>query len=448
MANPAFPVIDVSPTKEFFISVITRDVTLADAINDLVDNCIDGARRLRPDGNYQGLTIEMELTDTQFTIMDNCGGIPYDVAYQYAFKFGRAAGAPSTDGSIGKFGVGMKRALFKMGSAFELQSTSENSKFKVNVDVEKWKRLTDIDGKDLWEFEFSELTTGASFPEDERGTILTVYPLHSAISEEFKLNTFANRLADSLQSSHEQSMENGLEISVNEIQLKHRLATLLVSDQVRPLKISLNYPLDPDHPDPAKDVTATIYAGISEPNLAASGWYVICNGRQVLRSDKSRVTGWDETTNEVRTPKAHYQFSRFRGYVFFESKDAESLPWNTSKSGVSSESRIYQSAKIEMIAAMRQVIDFLNKLDTESDSEDTLLQAAVEKSKPAKLFSIAPSISFVFPTGTPTSQPKSTRLSFIKPVDDVNFAKEFFEVSTAALAGGKAFEYFLAREKD
>jgi len=149
MANPAFPVIDVSPTKEFFISVITRDVTLADAINDLVDNCIDGARRLRPDGNYQGLTIEMELTDTQFTIMDNCGGIPYDVAYQYAFKFGRAAGAPSTDGSIGKFGVGMKRALFKMGSAFELQSTSENSKFKVNVDVEKWKRLTDIQRCDV-----------------------------------------------------------------------------------------------------------------------------------------------------------------------------------------------------------------------------------------------------------------------------------------------------------
>ena len=35
-----------SPTKRFFVSMLTRDISLADAILDLLDNCLDGALRL------------------------------------------------------------------------------------------------------------------------------------------------------------------------------------------------------------------------------------------------------------------------------------------------------------------------------------------------------------------------------------------------------------------
>ena len=31
------------PTKQFFVSMLTRDISLADAILDLIDNCLDGA---------------------------------------------------------------------------------------------------------------------------------------------------------------------------------------------------------------------------------------------------------------------------------------------------------------------------------------------------------------------------------------------------------------------
>ena len=34
---------EASPTKQFFVSMLTRDINLADAILDLVDNCLDGA---------------------------------------------------------------------------------------------------------------------------------------------------------------------------------------------------------------------------------------------------------------------------------------------------------------------------------------------------------------------------------------------------------------------
>ena len=34
-----------SPTKAFFVNMITRDITLADSILDLIDNSVDGAWR-------------------------------------------------------------------------------------------------------------------------------------------------------------------------------------------------------------------------------------------------------------------------------------------------------------------------------------------------------------------------------------------------------------------
>ncbi len=54
-------VINAYPTKELFISILVRDVTMRDAIGDLLDNSVDGALRLRPNGNYEGLEVNIEL---------------------------------------------------------------------------------------------------------------------------------------------------------------------------------------------------------------------------------------------------------------------------------------------------------------------------------------------------------------------------------------------------
>lgn len=41
--------VETLPTKELFVDVLTRDISLDDAVLDLVDNCIDGAKRLHPE---------------------------------------------------------------------------------------------------------------------------------------------------------------------------------------------------------------------------------------------------------------------------------------------------------------------------------------------------------------------------------------------------------------
>jgi Histidine kinase-, DNA gyrase B-, and HSP90-like ATPase len=82
-------IVNAFPTKELFIKMLVKDITLIPAIKDLVDNSVDGARRLRPDGNYKGLWIHVQFNAKEFKVSDNCGGIDNDTARKYAFRFGR-----------------------------------------------------------------------------------------------------------------------------------------------------------------------------------------------------------------------------------------------------------------------------------------------------------------------------------------------------------------------
>ena len=83
-----------APTKEFFVRMLTRDIELGDAILDLLDNCLDGILRsakLDPatDQPYAGYRATLTMSPTGFVIEDNCGGIPMEIAEEYAFAMGR-----------------------------------------------------------------------------------------------------------------------------------------------------------------------------------------------------------------------------------------------------------------------------------------------------------------------------------------------------------------------
>lgn len=445
------PIINASPTKEFFIRIITKDISLLDAIKDLVDNCVDGARALRGAGSFNGLLVQIEVKPDSFLIVDNCGGISVDTATNYAFRFGRAKGAPSIHGSIGQFGVGMKRALFKMGKAFEVKSIAVDSRFVLKVDVDQWTALMDEHGHEKWELEFSEVSEGENNPVENCSTTLQVTDLYPSVANEFDSNIFVQKLVASLQQAHAHSLDRGLDIKVNNFELRHRIATLLQSDSIRSIRLEKNLQVE-DEGVPAT-VKLSIYAGISESNLKEAGWYIICNGREVVGADKTSLTGWDSKAGGSQgeaTPGAHGQFSRFRGYAVFESDNAKVLPWNTSKSGVDAESKVYQTARMEMANALRQVVDFLNELDSERDSESTDLKDQVNGASAVPLSSVAVSARFVAPSrmATAIKRPTDVRVQFTRPVTDVDFAKRHFDVPSATKAGEAVFDYFLDRERE
>lgn len=435
--------IDASPTKDFFISILVRDIKLVDAISDLVDNCVDGARRLRTDSNYTGLHLTLEAKPDCFIIADNCGGISAKIAREYAFRFGRPVNVENTPHSIGQFGVGMKRALFKIGSKIKIESTASDSKFVINIDVDAWKNPSYVDeyGKERWDFEFETLEENLNNPADKCSTVITVTKLHEGIANEFKLVNFVTRLIANIEAAHQSAIGNNLKIAVNDIDLEYRQSSLLSSKKLLPLCKSIHIPKK------GKDVTVRIYAGISDAKLIDAGWYVFCNERLVLRADKSQVTGWDQEVNGVHMPKPHYQFARFRGYIFFDSDSADVLPWNTTKNGVDVESSLYQAAKLEMVNAMRPVIDFLNALDNEMDTESTALQSKVNEAKPALLRNIVASEIFVYPKVTDVDMvndaPKEGRISYLASYEKIDRIKELTGCKTNPAVGLATFNYFL-----
>ena len=53
--------------------MLTKDIPLIPAIMDLVDNCNDGAKKLRGEKSLKGLSVEINVTPDEFSISDNCG---------------------------------------------------------------------------------------------------------------------------------------------------------------------------------------------------------------------------------------------------------------------------------------------------------------------------------------------------------------------------------------
>ena len=171
------------PDKLFFIENLIKDIELIPAILDLVDNSVDSARQVAidrliaggaeesaaksrvdlPPGAFDGTRVDLRIEATeQFTISDTCSGMAVDLARNYAFRIGRSKDFEGVPGSVGQFGVGMKRALFKLGRWFQVQSRSNSERFVLAVDIDSW--IADQDEQD-WTFRME--TIERDLPETE-----------------------------------------------------------------------------------------------------------------------------------------------------------------------------------------------------------------------------------------------------------------------------------------
>lgn len=440
MAGDARNVINAEPTKEFFIDMLVKDIGLSRAIIDLVDNCVDGAKRIRPDGDFSGLHARIELSDSQFRITDNCGGIDVKTATQYAFRFGRPASMKTVPHSIGQFGVGMKRALFKIGKQFRVESTTGRTKFTMTVDVDKWKKDDD------WSFRFAsvEPRLSALTAPDQRGTTITVTQLHASVSESFETQAFETQLARELQEAHVETVDSGLTIILNAIPIHVRPPVLLQSARLQPGYWSKTYRL-------ATPVTVKLYCGIADAghsNPREAGWSVFCNGRLVLTADKTSQTGWGDGI-----PNYHNQYSLFRGFAFFDSDDASLLPWNTTKTGVDMDASLFKAVRLEMKNMMQPVIAFLNDLDREREhtraqkADPGPIERVIKDSKPVKMVAIRSKRNFTGPAPTKRAvEPENMRISYSRPVGAVAVVQRKLRAKTLKEVGERTFDYYYEME--
>jgi hypothetical protein len=221
-------IIKANPTKEFFINMMTRDIATDRAILDLIDNSIDAAIQ----NEIKNPEIIINATKETFQIKDNCGGLDLEKAKGYAFRFGRPKDAPDTPNSVGQFGVGMKRTLFKLGTKFEVESHHNNTAYNVSVDVDEWVSLEE------WHFYFnileqSDLKSGE--------TKIKVTKLKDEAIENFSEETYLNNLMREISAAYFKQLNNTFKIYFNEVPIKSKDITIKNSEELSLIKKKFTY---------------------------------------------------------------------------------------------------------------------------------------------------------------------------------------------------------------
>ena len=355
----------VSTTKAFFVRMITRDITLEDSILDLIDNSIDAAWKSegsRPTGlagnvNLSNYKILITAKKDRFTISDNCGGMSLEDAAEYAFSFGRKDDNPADDYSIGVYGIGMKRAIFKLGKKISIKSITlgeRNKKmgFEVPINVNKWLE----NDKEPWDFDLVE-----SDSESEEGVIISASQLTSATKNAFGNPAFFHQLRQIIARDYALHLNRGLTIKVNGRAVEGWNIAFRSGKEFKPVRL--------DYIDDGKPVAVEIIGGMVhappdrldpvERNKKHDpyGWYVICNGRVVLAADKTEVSGWGSR----EWPKWHPQYAGFVGLIVFSAKDTLDLPLTTTKRSVDQASGVFRRARPKLREISKTWISYTNR---------------------------------------------------------------------------------------
>lgn len=455
------------PSKGFFVNMLTRDISINDAILDLIDNSLDGVRRLN--SKLSKHYVKIEISKNKFKMSDNCGGIPLDVAKQSAFAFGRPDGVGLTDsGTVGVYGIGMKRSILKLGRTAVVESRSfKTKKLKKKHDFSVAITQDWLKNPDWIPLDISEI------PQDgERGTTIEVTNLNNTPAEILSTRSAIKELREIIEKRFALILDQGFRIFLkgpgysekeSEIKSYGQFFELLEKrgkQEIAPFIVTGS----------AEDVEFEIYVGFignparsqddSEADVKAdkvrSGWTVACNDRIILWRDRSILTSWG--ANSVGS--YHSQYNSIAGLVLLYGK-ANDLPWTTTKAGIDLSNQLYQKVLKVMAAATKELTSFTNKVKKDRDGYSEIIEKAVAvgltdlRKKSKKLtedkenkssFSELPN-SFVQIISTPHLDVKKKdsgiRISYKVPKEDFRIVSDYLELKTASVVGRETFDLVL-----
>jgi len=388
------------PSKRFFVEMLTRDIELGDAILDLIDNCIDGIHRELAKGPrnaaasaqpYKGFWARIDLDKKSFAILDNCGGIPRDVAEKHAFRLGRPEGTKEVDApTVGVYGIGMKRSLFKLGRSATVTTLNAGKAYRVSISKQWMKDDND------WSLPLADIPKAnvpVALGNAKAGTLIEVEALVPGVVEEFDTqgSTFLTTLRSTVATHYSYILHKGFAIEINKQAVAPRALNILVSRSKAPgpriepfvyesehdgIKVELIvglYRSIPSEKEVQDELTGKATAGSRE----TCGWTVICNDRVVVYNDKTRLTGW----SEAGVPAYHPQFNAIAGIVRFQSNQMVGLPITTTKRGLDASSELYLAVKDQMREGLKTFTNFTNHWKEHGADRDALV-AAADSSEP------------------------------------------------------------------
>lgn len=442
---------DAFPEKSLFLEMFTRDLRLEDCILDLVDNSIDGLIKSRGIDVSEALipvasseseetiepspppaNINITCNSRMFKIEDNCGGISVEDATKEVFKFGHSKDA--RPGQLGVYGIGLKRAIFKIGKLITIVSKTVEDGFRMNIDVPNWSDNTS------WNLPF-EVTEGTG-DLTEAGTSITIKSFSPEIAGRFNSGTFETNLKGMIARTYSLFLRKFVIVTFNGSEIEPNFAPLGSSDQANVAKEEFQ----------DRDVKVTIYVGLSARDsdgrwkAADAGWYIACNGRLVVTADKDERTGWGGGGMPTFVPK----YRGFIGLVFFYSTNPLSLPWTTTKQGINQESLVFQRTRTRMAILGRPVLSFLDDMYSSSqddiEKESQRLVAASVRPKDIRDLTNEPQVRFSTTARPP--EEVSHRVQYNAKQVELNRVRKALRKSdwSAAKLGRYTFDHFLKKE--
>lgn len=424
------------PSKRFFISMLTKDISLEDCILDLVDNAVDSAGVYARSRGVKGVTgelsayeVRLSMNKHEFLIVDNCGGMTIKTAREEAFHFGLLRrDSSSATRPIGLFGIGMKRAIFKIGTDIVVRSSTGKEAFEIKIDAVKWAASQE------WELKLEPLDPHTL----KRGTSIEVRGLHDSVAAEFADPVFRKSLSAVIGRDYSLILRRGFRVFLNDERVKPHAFKLLEGGGLKPHLEKLD----------AAGVSVEVLAGMApspagvdevhDPeslDVKNAGWFVICNDRVVLAGDKSQRTGWG-------TPGMaawHAQFGRFLGIAKFSAADPQKLPWTTTKRDVDPGNAAYQMA----LPIMRKAAKAFTAYTTKRRKDLTRAVKLEKKAHPVDVNAITETHTGEYPTFKKADKKTDTRISYdVSTADFQALAKAFkLPVKPAANVGIRSFDF-------
>ena len=437
--------VSAQPVKSFFVSMLTRDIALDEAILDLLDNCVDGILRtavgkaVRP---YNGYWAAITFNADSFAIEDNCGGIP-STLLNYAFRLGRPPDYPEDEkppGAVGVYGIGMKRAIFKMGESCVISTQHENASYEVSISRE-W-----LHDEYNWDLPYSQ--TERSKRED--GTRIVVTNLYDGVTAALgeQQQALESELAEMVSTHYSFIIEKGFNVTINGSPVSSRSRGFVYTPDtpsstraIRPFTyeattddgVDVFMAVGFNRTIPSEDDVSAEQEEMSRSSEYA-GWTVICNDRAVLFCDRSELTGWGETG----VPRFHNQFIAVSGVVEFRCEDPAKLPTTTTKRGIDASSLLYLQVKNKMREGTALFTGYTNRWKsrpTEVREQFASGEMATFSELKENIMgvNITPS-PLLFDSGRqykpnlpdpPREEPRTRRISFSRNTEDVRVVAEY-----------------------
>lgn len=430
------------PRKRFFLEMFTRDISLQDCILDLIDNSVDSYIRhsknedvvasILADGvaapSRRGL-IEISVSKHRITVQDDCGGIETQDALDDVFCFGHDES--HLPGRLGVYGIGLKRAMFKVGNHVVVESSTKQSSFKVDFKVDEWAKKDDELSDWVIPIEVRNRSAGPS------GTRIVFDDLREDVSNRLQDSSFVAALHKAIAQTYAFFLARHLRIKLNDQSIEGTPVAIGESQKLKAATKSLKL---------QTSVRARLIAGLApqgEWKQDTGGWYVLCNGRVVLSADKSDVTGWGG-----KGPAYHTKFRGFVGILLLESSDSLALPWTTTKRGLNRESPVYQAALVEMVAIARPVLTFLSNMYPGESPESSPERDVAKSAKGVEVLQVASRPTAVFSARLSRKTVETIKVQFDVKKSEIERVRRHHRDS--GLAGTKiariALDYYLKME--